>query len=44
LIWLLITLSKNTRRWYTAYTREYTPNTPLETIKNLGGLGKIAPA
>jgi len=34
---------KNTRGWYTAYTRVrlYTPNIPLEPIKNLGGLGKI---
>jgi len=37
------TLSRNTRGWYAAYTRVplYTPNTPLEPIKNFGGLGKI---
>jgi len=27
----LDTLSKNTRGWYTAYTRVYPPNTPLIT-------------
>jgi len=41
--WGYYTLSKNTRGWYTAYTRVrlYTPNAPLEPVKNLGGLGKI---
>jgi len=40
---VILRCQKNTRGWYTAYTRVrlYTPNRPLEPIKNLGGLGKI---
>ena len=45
---VIIRCQKNTRGWYTAYTRVrlYTPNTPLEPIKNLGpgqDLGGLCP-
>jgi len=41
--WGNYTLSINTRGWYTAYTRVrlYTPNTPLEPIKNLGAWARF---
>jgi len=38
---VIIRCQKHQRLVYKAYTRVYTPNTPLKPIKNLGGLGKI---